>query len=132
MQTMKLGNPVPKDTAMVKYLSYKVYQANKGSEYLQKIATEVQLSTFDYYYNRMKKMTLLREYDKVGLDLKWLYDPDNILDSKKNNQSLNVFLGATFQTAATSFSLGFIIIFSLCSCKISLILIVLLFLCFLQ
>lgn len=30
MQTMKLGNPVPKDTAMVKYLSYKVYQANKG------------------------------------------------------------------------------------------------------
>lgn len=30
MQTKTVGNPVPKDTAMAKYLSYKVYQANKG------------------------------------------------------------------------------------------------------
>ena len=63
--------------------SYGIYQTNKGAEYLQKISSEVQLSTFDYYYNRVKKFTLLREYDKVGLDLKWLYDPDNILDAKK-------------------------------------------------
>jgi replicative DNA helicase len=28
-------------------------------------------------------MTLLRMYDKAGLDLKWLYDIDNILDTKK-------------------------------------------------
>jgi replicative DNA helicase len=40
-------------------------------------------ATFDYYYNRMKKMTLLRAYDKVGLDVSDIYDPDNILDSKK-------------------------------------------------
>ncbi len=63
--------------------SYGVYQSNNGQEYLQKISETVQLATFDYYYNRMKKMTLLRMYDKAGLDLKWLYDPDNILDSKK-------------------------------------------------
>ena len=63
--------------------SYGIYQNNKGNEYLQKLSEEIQLSTFDYYYNRLKKMTLLREYDKIGLDLKWLYDPDNILDSKK-------------------------------------------------
>ena len=31
----------------------------------------------------MKKFTLLREYDRVGMDLKWLYDPDNILDAKR-------------------------------------------------
>lgn len=43
-----------------------------------------QLAAFDYYYNRMKKMTLLRMYNKnVGMDLSWLYDPDNILDIKK-------------------------------------------------
>ena len=63
--------------------SYGIYQTNKGREYLQKLSDEVQISTFDYYYNRMKKMTLLRMYDKAGMDLKWLYDPDNILDAKK-------------------------------------------------
>lgn len=60
-----------------------VYKANHGAEYLTKISQGVQKSTFNYYYNRMKKMTLLRMYDKAGLDLKWIYDPDNILDAKK-------------------------------------------------
>lgn len=63
--------------------SYGVYKANNGTEYLQKLTENVQLSTFDYYYNRVKKMTLLRMYDKAGMDLKWLYDPNNVLDTKK-------------------------------------------------
>ena len=58
-----------------------VYKANKGQEYLQKISQNVSLAAFDYYYKRMKKMTLLRMYhDKVGMDVSWLYDVDNILD----------------------------------------------------
>lgn len=60
-----------------------IYKLNKGQEYLQKISESCQLSTFDYYYKRMKKMTLLRMYDNIGLDISWLYDPDNILDTKK-------------------------------------------------
>lgn len=60
-----------------------VYKTNKGQEYLQNISEAVQLSTFDYYYQKMKKMTLLRMYDNIGLDVSWLYDPDNILDVKK-------------------------------------------------
>lgn len=63
--------------------SYATYQTNKGKEYLEKISEVVQLSTFEYYYNRIKKMTLLRMYDKAGMDLSWLYDVDNILDIKK-------------------------------------------------
>ena len=63
--------------------SLAIYQSNKGSEYLKKISDTTTLSTFDYYYNRMKKMTLLRMYDSIGLDLSWLYDVDNILDAKK-------------------------------------------------
>ena len=63
---------------------YAVYKINKGSEYLENIKDMCQLAAFDYYYNRMKKMTLLRMYNKnVGMDLSWLYDPDNILDAKK-------------------------------------------------
>ena len=63
---------------------YATYKVNKGSEYLENIKDMCQLAAFDYYYNRMKKMTLLRMYNKnVGMDLSWLYDPDNILDAKK-------------------------------------------------
>ena len=63
---------------------YAVYKVNKGSEYLENIKEMCQLAAFDYYYNRMKKMTLLRMYNKsVGMDLSWLYDPDNVLDVKK-------------------------------------------------
>lgn len=61
-----------------------VYKTNKGAEYLLKISKETQLATFDYYYKRMKKMTLMRMYvDELHMDLSWLYDVDNILDIKK-------------------------------------------------
>ena len=63
--------------------SLATYKANKGAEYLQAIANKTQLSTFDYYYQRMKKMTLLRMYQNAGMDLSWLYDLNNILDMKK-------------------------------------------------
>ena len=63
--------------------SLATYKTYKGAEYLQKISENIQLSTFDYYYQRVKKMTLLRMYDNVGMDLSWLYDIDNILDAKK-------------------------------------------------
>ena len=63
---------------------YAIYKTNKGSEYLENLKEMCQLAAFNYYYNRMKKMTLLRMYNKkVGIDLSWLYDPDNIFDIKK-------------------------------------------------
>ena len=61
-----------------------VYIANKGQEYLQNLESKIQLAAFDYYYNRMKKMTLMRMYQSVcGMDLSWLYDINNIMDIKK-------------------------------------------------
>ena len=63
--------------------SLATYKAYKGAEFLQKISENIQISTFDYYYQRMKKMTLLRMYNNAGMDLSWLYDIDNILDAKK-------------------------------------------------
>lgn len=60
-----------------------VYKANKGQEYLEKIRVNTQIAAFDYYYSRMKKMTLLRMYQSIGMDLSWLYDVDNIFDQKK-------------------------------------------------
>ena len=64
--------------------SLATYKANNGAEYLNKIENNTQLAAFDYYYKRMKKMTLLRMYqEKAGLNLSWLYDIDNIFDQKK-------------------------------------------------
>lgn len=62
---------------------YAVYKTNKGQEYLQKISETTQLAAFQYYYNRMKKFTLLRMYSEVGVDVTSLYDVDNIMDAKK-------------------------------------------------
>lgn len=64
-----------------------IYETNKGDEYLQRLYNDAQLSAFDYYYNRVKKFSLLRAYNEgLGMDLKFLYDVDNILDIKKKQK----------------------------------------------
>lgn len=60
-----------------------VYKANKGEEWLLKVAENSTPSTFDYYYGRLKKFSLLRAYDNCGIDVTDIYDADNILDVKK-------------------------------------------------
>ena len=62
------------------------YKVNKGDEYLLKCAEMANPATMNYYYNRLKKMTLLRAYNDVGMDLTWLYDPNNIFDAKKKQE----------------------------------------------
>ena len=63
-----------------------IFTSQKGEEWLARVSQSCSLSSFDYYYNRMKKMTLLRMYDKYGVDVSDLYDPDNIFDSKKKQK----------------------------------------------
>lgn len=60
-----------------------IYQKQKGSEWLIRAADVATGNAFDYYYSRMKKMTLLRAYNNYGIDVSFIYDPDNILDIKK-------------------------------------------------
>ena len=64
-----------------------VYKLNKGAEYLEKVKENCQPEAFNFYYHRMKKMTLLRAYnEKVGMDLSNFYDMDNIFDQKKKQK----------------------------------------------
>ena len=58
----------------------------KGEEWLSKAAENAEVSSFDYYYNRLKKMTLLRVFDESGIDVSDIYDPNNITDMKKRRQ----------------------------------------------
>ena len=63
-----------------------IYKQNKGDEWLVKVAENATSSTFDYYYGRLKKFSLLRAYDNCGVDVSDIYDMDNILDTKKKQQ----------------------------------------------
>jgi len=61
-----------------------IYKNAKGDEWLLKASDNCKdKDSFDYYYQRMKKFTLLRAYDNFGVDVSDIYDPDNIIDAKR-------------------------------------------------
>lgn len=59
-----------------------IYKAYNGADLLLEYKEKFKENTFDYYYGRLTKFCLLREYDKIGIDCKQIYDVDNIFDSK--------------------------------------------------
>ncbi len=77
-----------------------VFLKEKGEEWILKTSDVATISTFDYYYGRLKKMTLLRTYDNYGVDVKDIYDPDNILDIKKHKMQEDWLDHATLQDIA--------------------------------
>lgn len=68
--------------------SYATYKANNGGEWLLKVFSDADLGNFEYYYNRVKKMTLLRTYESIGVNVDWIYDPDS-LDIEEREQQNN-------------------------------------------
>lgn len=77
-----------------------LFKQQKGEEWLIK-ASEVALSSsFDYYYSRLKKFSLLRAYDNCGVDVSDIYDPDNILDTKKKQLQEDNIDNATLEQIA--------------------------------
>lgn len=90
---------------IVDYLSTRpkseaVFQQNKGEEWLLKIKEAALPEAFDYYYSRLKKMTLLRAYDNFGIDVSFIYDVDNILDSKKKQIQEDFLDNSSLETIA--------------------------------
>lgn len=77
------------------------YKVNKGDEYLLKCAEIANPATMNYYYNRLKKMTLLRAYSELGLDLTWLYDPDNLFDNKKKQEQEDFIDNSSLEEIST-------------------------------
>ena len=81
-----------------------IFKQYKGDEWLLKASENSSISTFDYYYNRLKKMTLLRLYNDVGVDVRDIYDPDNILDVKKKQTQEEYLDNATLLEIADKVS----------------------------
>ncbi len=61
---------------------FAIYKSYNGAEWLDQCKEVVNIATFDYYYNRLKKFTLLRMYESNGVDVSHIYDADNITDIK--------------------------------------------------
>ena len=77
-----------------------LFKTNKGEEWIMKVSETASDSAFDYYYNRLKKFTLLRAYDNFGIDVTDIYDPDNILDVKKKQLQEDILDNSTLDQIA--------------------------------
>ena len=72
-----------------------VYKSQKGDEWLLKVVDSIIPDSFNYYYDRLKKFSLLRAYNSFGVDVSDIYDPDNILDAKKKQQQEDILDNST-------------------------------------
>ena len=77
-----------------------IYKQNKGDEWLMRVTDAAMSSTFDYYYSRLKKFSLLRAYDNCGIDVSDIYDIDNILDMKKKQLQEDMLDNSTLEQIA--------------------------------
>ena len=82
----KIGLENINDFLAARPKSEAIFKTYKGEEWLLSASENAIEDSFEYYYNRMKKMTLLRAYDSFGIDVSNIYDPDNILDTKKKEK----------------------------------------------
>lgn len=77
-----------------------IFKQQKGEEWLLKVAEASLPEAFDYYYSRLKKFSLLRAYDNCGVDVSDIYDPDNILDTKKKQLQEDILDNSTLEQIA--------------------------------
>ena len=62
---------------------YEIFRSNRGLEALEFAKNSAGGDNFVYYYNRVKKFSLLRAYLKSGVDIRFIYDPDELNSDKK-------------------------------------------------
>lgn len=67
--------------------SYAEYKAGDGPRFVKSCMASADFQNFDYYYNRIKKLTLMQAYWDAGLDVSGLYNPDELDISKREQQN---------------------------------------------
>ena len=69
---------------------YKVFSDNQGPDYILNMLELVDENNKDYYYRRMKKMSVLNDFANRGFDVSPIYD-DQILDPVKLSEMQRSF-----------------------------------------
>lgn len=79
-------NEVEIDGFLSKYnIQYEIFNQNNGVEFLQEIQELYKEENFDYYYERLKKFSLVREMKGLGFDVSDIYD-DTILNPREREE----------------------------------------------
>ena len=72
---------------------YEVYKKQNGYEFLlsvQSYADTMDKGKFSFYYDRLKKFTILRDLEKAGISTKYFYNPNvDFLKMEQENLKLN-------------------------------------------
>lgn len=71
-------------------IQYEVFNQNDGVEYIQTIKEMSKEGNFDYYYERLKKFSLVREMDGLGFDVSEIYD-ESILNPREKEELMTKF-----------------------------------------
>lgn len=79
----KNGAEIIDAVAIDEYLShyetqYQVFTKNEGINFLEKVQEMALQSNFKYYYDQLKKFSLLRSYAENGIDVSEFFNPDEI------------------------------------------------------
>ncbi len=61
---------------------YKIYTINRGNDWIQHAMIIADINNFDYYYNNLKKFSLLSALSKRGYDTKRIYDSTEVNPTK--------------------------------------------------
>lgn len=66
-------------------LQYKIFNENNGMDYIIECINNSDIENFDYYYQRIKKFSLLRDLVEEGNDIKSIYD-ETIVEPKEQEK----------------------------------------------
>lgn len=89
------GNEVIDTLSIDSFLSsyakqYATFNENNGVEYLQNAVQETHERNLEYNYNKLKKYSLLRAYQKLGFDVSDIYD-DAIMNPREQEEMMQEF-----------------------------------------
>lgn len=86
-------NPTSIDLYLTAYpTQYELYKKEKGFEYLLQCSQTVKdedESQFEFYYNRLKKFSMLRNFKDGGFNISKIYNTNNVLNKEQEDNKLN-------------------------------------------
>ena len=59
-------------------VQYQVFLKNEGIDFLEKVYEMAEQGNFQYYFEQLKKFSLLRSYVENGIDVSEFFDPNEI------------------------------------------------------
>lgn len=64
---------------------YKIFELNQGIEYCENAVRLAEIDNFEYYFERLKKFSLLRYWESCGVNISSIYDT-SLVDPKKQEE----------------------------------------------